>query len=671
MYEISGLFARDNKLPKFFVANEILQTQKAVYLYGHGTLESQKKNRCCICGRELTHPVSVILGIGPECGGHWWDWKAVGGYSEELLETLKIEIKKFKVDQWFPKGIIKEVYDCEEKIVTPPDHKMLQKKTNQVKKEATLVKYQSSGAYAIKITFPFDKNLIDKIKSLSGRRFHAEGETKYWSCPRTIENITKLVDWGFPICENLQNFLEKSMQQIDNIKEVEIPKLGLQLFPYQNKGVAFIEHRDGRALIADEMGLGKTAQALAWLQLRKDVRPVIIVVPASLKLNWAKEARMWMDKPNIQILDGKNSNIPIIGDIIIINYDILHAWYDTLLSIKPQALILDECHYVKNNGAKRTKAAKKLGKRIPHVLALSGTPIVNRPIELYNAINLIDGGLFPNFWKYAERYCGARHNGFGWDFSGATNTEELHKILIDHVMIRRLKKDVLTELPEKTRSFVPMELDNRKEYNKAESDFIQFIREQKGAAAAAKASTAATLVEIEGLKQLAVKGKMNQAIDWIKNFVEIDGKLVVFAVHRSTIDRLMQEFSTIAVKIDGSTPQNERQNAVDRFQTDDNIRLFIGNIKAAGVGITLTAASNVVILELPWTPGELEQAIDRTHRIGQKYPVTAHFLLAEGTIEEKIARIIDQKSKILNSVLDGIETEKDSLLTVLINEYSN
>jgi SNF2 family DNA or RNA helicase len=443
-----------------------------------------------------------------------------------------------------------------------------------------------------------------------------------------------------------------------------------ELFPYQRKGVGFIEIKEGRALLADEMGLGKTVQALAWLQLHVKKRPAVIVCPASLKLNWAREAQKWMTDPNVEILSGKDPWIPV-GDVLIINYDIVSAWIAVLQEMEIKVLILDECHLIKNSAAKRTKAIKQLAKGIPHRIALSGTPIVNKPVEAFNAIKIVNPSVAGNFWDYAQRYCGAHRNGFGWDFNGATNTQELHMKLTNSIMLRRLKKDVLTELPDKTYSFIPIEIDNRKEYTTAEDNFIAFVRATKGKEAAEKANNAAALAEIEGLKQLAVKGKLNQAVQWIEEFLESEDKLVVFTTHTFTIDTLMQKFKDIAVRVDGSTSLKTRQEAVDSFQTNPRCKLFVGNIKAAGVGLTLTAASNVVFLELPWTPGDLQQAEDRCHRIGQKDNVTIYYLLAERSIEERIAHLLDEKKKILSSVLDGRTPETTSLLTELIKAYGS
>lgn len=675
LYRINGTFAKANNLPVYFAANKLKESARGVYLYGHFTTETTNMGVCCRCARTLTHPVSIVLGIGPECGGHYWDWDLVGGYTMENVERLKREIgskmKDIVIDQWFPRSIIREIKETPTVVLTPANHPMIAPQVPVTSaRRATLVKYQTSGMDAIKIEFPYNPEDLVNVKTLADRRFHNEGSAKYWTAAYSLESIEKLNQWGFSLDASLRAKLTApAPQSASNVPNIIIPGLRGELFPFQNKGVSFIESRNGRALIADEMGLGKTVQALAWLQLHPEKRPVIVVVPASLKLNWAKEIMKWVEHAKVQILTGTNPNTPIIGEIIIINYDILPYWVTVLTQIRPQVIITDECHYYKNNAAKRTKAVKELGKHAPHFIALSGTPIVNRPVEAYNAIKLIDGSIAPNFFTFAKRYCGARHNGYGWDFSGATNTQELNEKLTRTIMIRRKKADVLQELPAKMRSFLPMELSNEKDYRTAERDFISYIRVQRGAASAARASNAETLTRIEILKQLAVAGKLQQAVDWIKNFLEVDGKLVVFAVHRFVIDSLMEAFPGQVVKIDGSVSMEERNRAVASFQNDPQIRLFIGNIKAAGVGLTLTAASNVAILELPWTPGELVQAEDRCHRIGQKDSVTIHYLLATGTIEEKIATIIDKKRQVLDSVLDGTMSSEESLLSQLMEEY--
>ena len=537
----------------------------------------------------------------------------------------------------------------------------LQQKREKVKQMNVVKKVDDR---TMEIRYKFDPELLQLIKSLPGRRFHPD--KKYWTATITVDSIKKLKDAGFII----DTELEKLLYQAEEMeKGIEVPGLKKQLFPFQKVGVAFIEKRNGRALIADEMGLGKTIQAAAWLQLHPEKRPAIILCPASLKLNWAKEIKDTLStNDKVQILQGTKP-YPITEDIIIINYDILNSWVETLQAINPKVIIMDEAHYIKNSSAIRTKATKKLAKGIPHVIALTGTPIVNRPVEGFNIFQILDRNLFPNFWTYVHRYCDARHNGFGWDFSGATNKEELNQILTSTIMIRRRKADVLKDLPEKLYSFVPMELDNKKEYSTAESEFIEYLRQIKGKEAAEKAKKAEHLVKIEALKQLAVKGKLKQATYWIKDFIEDGSKLVVFAVHKEVIDQLMNEFKDVAVKIDGSTPAPERHKAVEAFQSDPNVKLFIGNIQAAGVGLTLTASSAVAFLELPWTPGELQQAEDRCHRIGQKNAVNIYYLLAENSVEYKLAKLLDRKKEVLSAVIDGKPVEEKSLITELIESY--
>jgi len=540
------------------------------------------------------------------------------------------------------------------------------------------------GQRVIKISFPYNIDILDKVRSIPGRQYHKE--VKKWSAPITPSAVEKLMAWGFQMDPRLLTYLQNSQIRKSNILTEGIPGLKGELFPFQTEGVAFVEMQKGRALIADEMGLGKTVQALAWLQLHPKLRPAVIVTPAALKLNWKREAEKWLPNPNVEVLSG-TSPWKTTGDILIINYDILpnnyekeegkkrgkeilrSGWVDFLIDRNPQVLITDECHYYKNGSARRTLGVRKIGRIVPNMIALSGTPVLNRPIEIYNVVRLLKPELFPNYMSYAKKYCNARHNGFGWDYSGASNIEELHAMLKTNVMIRRLKSEVLKELPPKIYSFVPMELTNKSEYELAEKDFISFLRAWKGKEAAVRAERAKVLASIAGLKQLAVHGKLKQAKEWIKNFLEVDGKLVVFVDHHFTSDALMEEFEKVAVLLDGRSSDKQKEIAKTKFMNDDNCRLFIGGIKAAGEGITLTVASNVAILELPWTPAAVDQCTDRCHRIGQKDTVNVHYLLAENTIEERIARLIDSKRGVIDGVVDGKATDAESLLMQLINSY--
>lgn len=401
-------------------------------------------------------------------------------------------------------------------------------------------------------------------------------------------------------------------------------------------------------LIADEPGLGKTIQAIGYLAQHPELRPAVIVVPASLKINWRNEIHKWLSKPErVAVISGtKTYDLVVTGaSIVIINYDILSKWQDQIIAWKPAVVISDESHYCKNPKAARSKAMKAITKAVSKVILLTGTPVTNRPAELWPLLNMLNPRDWSSFWRFAERYCNAYHNGFGWDFSGASNLEELHEITRPYI-IRRRKDQVLTELPPKVWSNLVIEFDEKisKEYAEA---VAQAERE------VSKLGSAQQLAMIEKMKQIAVKAKLPGIIDWIKDFVETGEKLLVFATHKSTIKALEEAFPGIHVTITGDTAQNKRQDIVDQFQKDSNIRLFFGNIQAAGVGLTLTAASNVLFVEYAWQPGEMMQASDRAHRIGQKDSVTIYQAIAEGTIDEDITALLEQKRQIVDTIHDG------------------
>jgi SWI/SNF-related matrix-associated actin-dependent regulator 1 of chromatin subfamily A len=365
-------------------------------------------------------------------------------------------------------------------------------------------------------------------------------------------------------------------------------------------------------------------------------------------------------------------------------------------------ILLDEAHYIKNNSAKRTKAFKRLNKRIPKLIALTGTPIDNRPVEIYNVVQAVDSEVFPNYFHFIRKYCGAKKTYFGWDTNGATNMQELHEILKRTVMIRRKKSEVLSELPAKQFVNVPIQIDNAGEYQRAEiafTDYLQkryseideeiekelkrfakrndyetgevltdqeitFLKQRK----IEKANLAPFLVQIEYLKQLAVEGKFKFIKEWIEDFLDSGEKLVVFGVHRKFIAELCKMFPN-ALQIDGGTSMKDRQKAVDEFQNNPKQNILIANIRAAGVGITLTASSNVMVFEFPWSPSILSQAIDRLHRIGQLKQVTAWFLVGENTIEEKILKLLKDKENLISQVLDGVDSKDSNIIRELIKGY--
>jgi len=393
---------------------------------------------------------------------------------------------------------------------------------------------------------------------------------------------------------------------------------------------------------------------------------------------WEREVRECCPKWRAFVISGKKrERLPKGKDVYIINYDIVMSRIDDLKEMEFKSTVWDECHYLKNKSALRTKAVLGTGSKfrglsnIPTIVALSGTPILSRPVEIYPVVKALVPNALPPFMTFAMRYCGAKHNGFGWDFTGASNTKELHQLLTSTCMIRRTKEEVLKDLPDKTRSIIPLSMEQKaaKEYARAKDHFIGWLREVNPTKVSA-AQRAEALVQFQTLKQLARKGKWKATIEWLKDVLSTNGKVIVFAVHHAAVDALMEALSGFnPVKLDGRDSNKAKNAAVDRFQEDPTCRVFIGNIKAAGVGITLTAANMVAFVELGWTPGEHSQAEDRAHRIGQKNAVSVYYLIAEGTVEQEIAGLLDRKQKVLSAVLDGEDAEQGMLLTELLNQY--
>lgn len=509
------------------------------------------------------------------------------------------------------------------------------------------------------VEFTYDPAVVAQVRCLPpGRRWVPEIHA--WTCPASVDALRDLREWGFEIKPDVikweQEFFKPAKPSIRLISD--IPGLKRPLYPFQAEGVGFIEDRGGRVLIGDEMGLGKTVQALAWLQYKGNpVLPAVVVCPASLKGNWERECREWTTLTPCVLSGTKPSKIPALS-LLIINYDILHYWKEELNKIVT-TVILDECHFIKNPKAIRTKATKEFCKGKKHVIALSGTPIVNRPVEFFNTLNMLAPDTFNRYWDYAQRYCDAKHNGYGWDLSGASNVEELHQRLDRNIMIRRLKSEVLKDLPEKTRTVVPLAL------NGNEGIYTAALREALGAWQDEKPDPLKDITHISALRQAAMYAKFDLCCEWIDNFLETGRKLVVFDVHHKTTDRLMEKYGKIAVTLDGRVDARLRSKVVEQFQTDPKVQMLIGNVQVAGTGFTLTAAQDAIFLEYPWTPGELSQSEDRIHRIGQKGATSIYYLVAKNTLEEDILELIEEKRKVLNGVLDGQYDESTSILAEL------
>jgi len=447
------------------------------------------------------------------------------------------------------------------------------------------------------------------------------------------------------------------MSLIKRLKKV----LKTKPMKFQLGGMRFIKRTKGRGIIGDDMGVGKTLQFLGWLAVNPSKRPTIIVTPANAKYNWADqiEEHTYM---KYEVLSGRTP-YPVTEDIIIINYDIVAYWVKELIKINPKVLALDEEHYCKNRGSKRTKACRQLSRKVKCIIPMSGTPIINRPVEFFPVLNMVAPEEFSSFWKYAFRYCNPKKGfqGRGWDFTGSSRLNELRE-RIKPYFLRRTKEEVLPQLPKKRRIILPVDISNPKEYKKATLDFLQWYREKAGNKKAQRAKKAQALVKIGQLKQLVAKGKIEKGCKWIDDFLfTTNEKLVVFVYHREIFNILIKKYKKIAAV--GGKAGKERQQQVKKFQTNSKCRLFIGTIKADKESITLTASSTVLFLELGWTPSEHDQAEDRVNRIGQKdNKVKAYYILGKNTVDQYVWEIIEKKRKVIDKILTG-KTQKQKPLS--------
>jgi len=497
---------------------------------------------------------------------------------------------------------------------------------------------------------------LDFIRDLPGRDFNPT--TKIWTVPALEENIKALKENGFDLSGGTEK--EVLADPREQYKDIDIPtELFPDLRPYQIECLRFLQWRKGRGLITDEMGTGKTVQALSYLKLHPEKRPVLIVVPASIKLQWKREFYKWTDDKNIEILSGRKTDKIYTKTSYIINWDIIKDWKRELMLVPFQIVIADEFQAIGDPSTQRSKAFRKITKNIPEFIGLSGTPIRSRPAQFFSALSLVNPVSFANRIKFLHRYCDPKFNGFGWEYKGITHEEELHK-LISQVMIRRTKKEVLKDLPDKIRTVIPLEIDNS-EYNEKLDQFQNTSFDTK----------LDQMNELKSLNYTAFDAKKDIAVKWIREFLESGEKLVVYAHHRAVVKFLKDEFNKESVKIDGSSSQIQRDDAVKRFQKDNTVRLLIGNIIAAGAGIDglQNVCSNAAFLELIWNSTDHLQAEDRLHRFGQKDCVNIYYLIASGTIEEDMAKILDGKMKMFDAVVDGKKTDDQDLLLELMKKY--
>ena len=568
-----------------------------------------------------------------------------------------------------------------------------------------------------KITFPFDWDVVNAVKRINGRRF--DKETKVWTIPQNVDSIAQLekfatkhkFGWADAAKSAISAIRDAAKSDIKashaESSEFAVDKFGndiLQPYPFQKAGIEYAIKKNS-VMIGDEMGLGKTIQAMGVIEHRESY-PALILCPSIVKVNWMREIQAWLPHRTVQVVNGGKTKIDYNTDFVVMNYDIVFKRQDEIVDAAFQSLVADESHYLKNGKSKRgravvdivygTKTKKvKTDNIVPVKILMSGTPVPNRPFELVNQLRVL-GKLseFGGFGGFTDRYCDPRWNRYGMDYSGAANIEELNVRMREKFLVRRKKTNVLKELPDKIQTVIGVKISNKAKYNKAAADIVKFAGklavqkqdfldsiedldedEMKKAISdyarskERSAERAKVLVKIEVLKQVCVEGKMKSIKEWVENFLEsTNEKLVIFAHHRDVVNNIADKFG--AVKIMGGAGK-ANQEAIDEFQNGET-RIIVCSMMASGVGITLTASSNVLFVEQGWNPAQHDQASDRCHRIGQKNAVNVYYMNGVDTIDDWVYELIERKRVVVDGVTDGIAVDQDgeNMINTIIDRLS-
>lgn len=533
------------------------------------------------------------------------------------------------------------------------------------------------GAY-----FNYDPVLVNAIREVPGRVF--DENEKVWVLPETPEAAHQIVSLvkgrGFMVLDEAADHINALTKLAEEAQahsraadaDIDIPvNEGLSYMGFQRAGIRYASSRQN-ALIADEPGLGKTIQSIGVANMDESIRSVLVVCTASIKTNWKREWQKWCTK-GLSVGVANTKEWPET-DVVITNYDLLKSVGDKVRARPWDLLIVDEAHYVKNPKAQRTKhilGYKKegitpIGAR--RKLFLTGTPILNRPDELWTLVHALAPQVFRDWRQFVTRYCGAHQDGWGTKMGEPANLDELQEKLRSSVMVRRLKKDVLSELPPKIRQIIEIEDPKLlKGERKAMGDMEQRLLDLRVQVELAKAageddaySAAVETLRDAQSKSLELIGRVRHdtamqkvpfVVQHVQDAIE-NGKVILFAHHKDVIESFRRVFFEQCIVIDGSVDPEERQGLVDEFQTNPECRVAIVSIRAGREGLTMTASSHVIFAELDLTPGGMTQAEDRAHRIGQRDAVLVQHVVLSGSVDAGIAKMLVAKQETIEKALN-------------------
>lgn len=545
----------------------------------------------------------------------------------------------------------------------------------------------------LKVSFQYHPLMAKCVQRIPSARYSADG--RCWEVALTdLKYVQVMAQWAYDkhlvSSVHWQQDSAPSLLEALPMPSLAVPhKLLIEPYDYQKEGIAYALEKK-RCIMGDEMGLGKTVQAIGTLTA-SGAYPALVICPASLKVNWQRELKrfggidalilddsnrmVWQNMLCMKRLDGRT-----LAQVVIVNYESLRKFFVrrlnregrfTMKSIEfdPRielfrSVIIDESHKCKSSQTQQSKFVQGIAAGKEYVLELTGTPVVNNNEDLIQQLNIMDRLQdFGGHVKFAQRYCAGTNK--------SSHLRELNVKLRNTCFFRRQKKDVLTQLPDKTRSYLVTDISNQREYQQAERDVIKYLRDFRDAddERLIRAIRGAVMVKMGVLKQVSARGKISSAVEIIHNTIDGGEKLIVFCYLKEVVQALSMEFRD-AVTVTGDDSTKQKQYAVDRFQTDDTCKLIIVNYRSGGTGLTLTAASNVLFVEFPWTFSDCCQAEDRAHRNGQKNAVNCVYLLGKDTIDEYLYNLIQTKKTIANGVTgtdDDVEEKTISKQDMIFN----
>lgn len=540
-----------------------------------------------------------------------------------------------------------------------------------------------SSTFNLKIPNDLPHSTSIAIRSINGAKYDLEKGT--WEFPALqLEVISGLLRKSHPVLADLldtsprfapaRDYVEGLLTSIElshstsTDTEIYEPE-GLSLYPFQKVGVEFGMPITKRGvLIADEQGLGKTPQGLSIIN-NVGYETNLIVCPAIVRINWYRESRKWLGNDKwITMLSSDNPNsISEVGKgvTVITNYEMLVKHFDRLKKVPWDCVISDEAHYVKNEKSNRSKAVRKVSTKADKLIGLTGTPMPNgRPYDLWGIINWLDPHEWPNKQDFLYRYCDPQDTYWGRTYDGATNMEELNTILRSNLMIRRLKKDVLKDLPPKQFSVIEVPKASRSIFKKAIKfeDQLHYVVDniEKEASSTQDPKRLLSLFrnfsnryEEFGFKerqQVAIE-KIPQVISFAESILETGEKVGIFAHHRKVVQSLHEHFGEKSRIVIGGMKDEERQRSIDDFMNNPDVRVCVLSYMAASTGITLTSANKCILAEMAYDPATILQAVDRFHRIGQVNTVNVYFIVLEDSIDARMAGLFAKKSDVIGKAL--------------------